>query len=601
MDLNAPQVRRAIFNEMRPVKRIDGKCTGMNFELDVPDNADGEWSYKENGTDICITFSHKEMKWNTGKMIKMGAGKAQTVEKEYGVKYNGSLRAGINTEIIIDNYRFQKIIEIESLESLGDIPNDAEYLEISFDISGNVELPNGEITKRIKFGDDSSLLPVRAWDSSEPPENPEDEIDSGATGNIIGNVLTKRIPVTWLKNASYPLRTDVSIVYGDENTFNSANTYDITVAMLDSTHFVVVYRDYGGDDYGIARVGVVSGTTITSYGDENIFNAASTNRIAVGALDSTHFVVAYRDEGGDDYGIARVGVVSGTTITSYGDENIFNAASTYYICLAVLDNSHFVVIYSDSGNFNYGTARVGVVSGTTITSYGDENIFYEGTTYDTDCAALDSTHFVIIYKDVSDSYDGQSKIGLTDGGATISSFGAQKTFNAANYWMPSVAALDNTHFVVAYRDEGGDGYGIARVGVVSGTTITSYGPENVFNATYTRNTSVAKIDSTHFVVAYKDDGGDGYGITRIGVVSGTTITSYGPENIFNTAITDSISVAALDSTHIIVTYRDDGGDNYGIARVGEVSYGWTGIILEITNPTHINGISVADITKVNDV
>jgi len=118
--------------------------------------------------------------------------------------------------------------------------------------------------------------------------------------------------------------------------FNSAITNYISVAALDATHFVVAYKDDGGADYGICRAGVISGTTISSYGAENVFNSAATNYISVAALDATHFVVAYQDYGNSNFGTAIVGVVSGTTISSYGAENVFNSAATNYISVAAL-------------------------------------------------------------------------------------------------------------------------------------------------------------------------------------------------------------------------------------------------------------------------
>jgi hypothetical protein len=154
---------------------------------------------------------------------------------------------GINVEIIQDNYRWQKIIEIESLESLGKIPANAEYLEISFLIFDNFGMPNGIIEKPTLFGENSYLQPVNAWDSSEDPDD-----DSGAVGIIAGNVVTKQIPIAWLKAAVYPIQTDFTITYGAENVFNSAATSHISVASLDNTHFVISYQDGGNSDYEYA-------------------------------------------------------------------------------------------------------------------------------------------------------------------------------------------------------------------------------------------------------------------------------------------------------------------------------------------------------------
>ena len=382
--------------------------------------------------------------------------------------------------------------------------------------------------------------------------------------------------------------------FGAESCYNTVNTEYNSVCKLDATHCVVAYKDTGGDGYGCAKVGLIDGNTVT-WGAENCFNSALTKNISVAALDSTHFVVAYQDDGGDDYGCAIVGLVSGTTISSYGAENIFNSAITYDISVAALDSTHFAVSYRDSGNSSYGTAIVGLVSGTTISSYGAENVFNSATTYYTAISKLDSTHFVIVYRDVGNSDHGTAIIGVTSG-TTISSYGAENVFNSAATYYTSVSGLDSTHFVVSYQDGGNSSYGTAIIGVTSGTTISSYGAGNVFNSASTAVISVSGLDSTHFAVSYQD-AVVYYGCVRQGTISGTTISSYDTEQTFNSASTNYIAVVALDSTDYIVVYKDDGGADYGCGRVWGSS-GWSGTIIGVSSPASVMGVVVANITKV---
>ena len=570
------EIECRIMNTMRPtsVSKVKGnwKIGGMHFESEMKLHANGHepFNYIEKGRRV--GFACKEMRWDIGEVIKTGAshvvGEIDTESSPVSLTYPDALGAGINIKIIQDNYRWQKIIEIESLVALGKIPTDAKYLEISFKISGDLDLPDGVIDAPTPFGENSFLHPVRAWDSSPMPEDPADEVKSGAVGVIAGGVITKRIPVAWLKSAEYPVRTDTTITYGAENIFNSADTGDCSVAVLDATHFVVAYRDCGNSNYGTARVGLVSGTTIISYGAEKVFNSGDTRESSVAVLDATHFVVAYQDYTNSSYGTAIVGLVSGTTISSYGAENVFNSGDTHEISVAVLDATHILVAYQDTGNLFRGTARVGLVSGTTISSYGPESVFNSSITYDIDGAALDATHFVVAYRDCGNSNYGTARVGLVSG-TTIISYGAEKVFNSGDTRESSVAVLDATHFVVAYQDYTNSSYGTAIVGLVSGTTISSYGAENVFSGD-TREISVAVLDATHFVVAYQDYSNSYYGTAIVGLVSGTTISSYGAENVFS-GDTREISVAVLDATHFVVAYQDYSNSYYGTAIVGLVS------------------------------
>src|SRR5690606_948012 len=112
---------------------------------------------------------------------------------------------------------------------------------------------------------------------------------------------------------------------------------------LSSSQFVVTYQDTRNSSYGTAVAGTVSGTTI-SFGSEYIFNTDSTNYISSTALSSSKFVVAYADGGNSSYGTARVGTISGTSI-SYGSERVFETYSISHISVTALDASTFVVAY----------------------------------------------------------------------------------------------------------------------------------------------------------------------------------------------------------------------------------------------------------------
>ena len=95
-------------------------------------------------------------------------------------------------------------------------------------------------------------------------------------------------------------------------------------------------------------------------------------------------------------------------------------------------------------------------------------------------------------------------------------------FNSGGTGTKSVSALDNSTFVVAYRDDSNSGYGTAVVGSVSGTSIT-FGTATVFNSGSTNNTSVSAMDASTFVVTYQDYSNSEYGTARQLAVDGNTI------------------------------------------------------------------------------
>lgn len=356
-------------------------------------------------------------------------------------------------------------------------------------------------------------------------------------------------------------RADGDITYGSEYIFNSSDTRCCSATTLDATHFVITYQDRGNYYYGTAIVGTVSGSIIT-YGSEYVFNSANTRYCSTITLDTTHFVVAYRNGASSPYyGTAIVGTVSGSTIT-YGTEYIFNATSTSYISATALDATHFAVAYEDD-NSSDGYAIVGTISGSTIT-YGTENEFNNEARY-ISTTTLDANHFVIAYQD-RDNYYGTAIVG-TVSGITIT-YGSEYVFNTSTTYHPSVTTLDATHFVVAYKDDGNSEYGTAVVGTVSGGTI-SYGSEYVFSSVDTSWISATALDATHFVVAYMASPYPYDLIAIVGAVSGSVI-SYGSEFAFSFIYSDATSATSLDASHFVVAYLDLDPSYCGSSIVGEV-------------------------------
>jgi hypothetical protein len=346
-----------------------------------------------------------------------------------------------------------------------------------------------------------------------------------------------------------------------ESVFNAANTSHIAISALSATDFVVAYCDYGNSNYGTAITGTVSGETVR-WGSASAFNSDHTTEIAVSSLSATDFVVVYRDWGNSSYGAAIVGTVSGGTLT-WGTESVFNAALTFHVAISALSATEFVVAYRDAGNSGYGTARAGTVSGSSLT-WGTESVFNAADTADIALSGLSATDFVVAYKDVDNSDYGTAIMG-TVSGSTLS-WGDESVFNAAGTGFIAVSGLSATDFVVAYRDLGNSDYGTARVGMVSGSTL-SWGTESAFNAALTFPIAISTLSATDLVVAYSDWGNSEYGTARKCTVSGSSLT-WGTESVFNTAATDNTAVSALSATVFVVVYRDEGSSDYGTARVG---------------------------------
>ncbi len=304
---------------------------------------------------------------------------------------------------------------------------------------------------------------------------------------------------------------------------------------------------------------------LPDFGSESIFNDSRNMHISATALSDTKFAVAYRDIGNFNYGMAVVGEVSGNSIV-FGSEYIFNVGGSEFISVAALSDTKFVIAYRDNDHAGYGTVIVGDVAGNSIT-YGSEYAFNSASTLYPSITVLSVTKFVVAYTDKANSNYGTAIVCEVSG--TVIHYGGEYVFNSAFTSNSSAATLSDTKFVVAYTDGGNGKYGTAIVGEAPGYAI-SYGSEYIFNSAPTDYIFVAGLAANKFVVAYRDNGNSGYGTARVGNVSGNSIT-YGSEYVFNNAHSYYNSTVALSNTKFIITYSDGGNSRYGTAVVGDVS------------------------------
>jgi len=359
-------------------------------------------------------------------------------------------------------------------------------------------------------------------------------------------------------------------VTGSKTVFEAATTRSVASAYDTNTNRVVIaYKDVGNSEHGTAIVGTVSGTSI-SFGTAVVFETAEVQDVAL-TFDnnSNKIVIAYADEGNSSHGTAIVGTVSGTSI-SFGTAVVFAASNIDDIANTFDSNSNKVVIaYSNLGNSNYGTAIVGTVSGTSI-SFGTAVVFGSSNISNLQLAFdPNSNKVVIAYRDITNSQYGYAIIGTVSG--TAISFGTAVVVlaDASKDFNTPVIDSTNNKVIISYANGGNSTKAEARVGTISGTSI-SFGTAVVFGSGtaefYTGGAYHAGLQKV--VLAYRDDtSGTLTGKYNVGTVSGTDI-SFSGEVIFNSGRADNISlVYDPDSTNLVNSFEDNANSSYGTSQV----------------------------------
>lgn len=365
-----------------------------------------------------------------------------------------------------------------------------------------------------------------------------------------------------------------NIIFGSEYEFLSTGiAADLALGLPSSSGFAVAYRDVPDSHHGTSRIGTVSGTVI-SYGSDYEFIATPAGQnTSIATLTSTKYVVTYGNYATAHRGQAKVADVSGTTI-GFGAGYYYQdtAAGITIGAAAALDTSGFVVAWEDptilAGSPD-SFVKVGNVSGNVITfgsgvSFSDAiNVNY------LDIVSHVASGFVILYDVVAPQ--GKAKVGSISG--TNISYGSEYNFSSGGAEFIAATMLDSTRFVVVYRDTSDSNHGTAIIGTISGTTLT-FGTETEFASNgMDDQMAVSRVNDNEFIVTYMDTNDGDIIKTRVGTVFGTSI-SFGEAS----QVKDSpgigfpyyIRTEILDDNKFVVVWRDESDSGHGTSMIGQV-------------------------------
>ena len=326
--------------------------------------------------------------------------------------------------------------------------------------------------------------------------------------------------------------------------------------MLDSTHFVVTWRDPNDSDQGKSVIGTVSGSTVT-YGSVVTFNAADTRNPSVCKIDSTHFAVAFRDSGDSGKGKAMIATVASGDVITYGAEYTFAAGTCNNPDIALLDSTHLVVSYDDVTNTD-GSAIVGTISATDVITFGTRVAFKSSSINGSIIAVLDSTHFVVVFNIAAVS--AASIVGVVSGGTTIT-FGSEVSLLATSVGYVGVSTIDSTHFLVGYRDDTA-GLAAGNVGTVASGDVITLGTK--YSAAITLDEIiVGQMSSTTFFFAGTNGG-------ALKVITGTisgSVLSYDTAVTADSGSNGYVGGDMLTSSSLVVTYSNTDSTPIGTAKI----------------------------------
>ena len=318
---------------------------------------------------------------------------------------------------------------------------------------------------------------------------------------------------------------------------NTSGTFTSSTFDSNSNRIVIAYRD-GSTGYGYAVVGTVNPANNTiSFGTRVVFESAYALYIAA-TFDSNlnKIVIAYQDASNSGYTTSIVGTVNpANNSISFGTAVVVRSAYANWVSATFDSNSNKVVITCEQYAF------VGTVSGTGI-SFGSQVAFagaLSGVAVDSTFDS-NSNKVVLAY---SRAYNGRAIVGTVSG--TNISFGNEATTASGGVNAGNAVVFDSNSNKCVVITCPGSGT-VSLVGTVSGTNI-SFGSAVAIGTIAEFNTLVFDSSTNKIIYFFLDASGGYRAKSKVGTVSGTSISFTAANSFAPSASTASIS-GTFDST-----------------------------------------------------
>jgi len=363
------------------------------------------------------------------------------------------------------------------------------------------------------------------------------------------------------------------------NGFTRAITYDTT-----NDRYVALFVDSGGDALS-ACVGAASGsndrriTWGTRVQVEDDSCSPSMGRCDI-CFDSTNgkVIVAYQDSGDSNKGKARVGTVSGSSI-SFGSAITFHTGGTANVrCIFDPDQEKVVISYQETQN-GHGFIIAGTVSGTSIT-FGTE-AEYE------DTYSVGGASSALFYETTNDKicivYNRNSRgvmrtLSLSGTTFTVHTYEQFEGSSAIEYQSAAYSEFLDRILIAYKKSTEDDTY--ARLAKLSGSTISYLGSNFEISGSREKDLTVIYSEIARgFVVIGMNDESTFRVISRdINLASDNN--SISSTSGFNNTGSSSRNPAAVynpDAELIGVIYNENSGESKGRSLTYNRSYDYTNL------------------------
>ncbi len=338
------------------------------------------------------------------------------------------------------------------------------------------------------------------------------------------------------------------------------------LAHMSGTKYLCAYRS--NHDDGWARILTVNPTDWSvSAGSLLEYDTKQGITPALAKIDDTHVLCAYQGDRGDGWSHVLYETTPGEL--AEGPPKEFETADCIYPALCQIDTLHYLCAYAQESSMLVRAVVLTLDVGATWAVNRGPIIEFASDTYaKPGLARIDDTHYLCTYTGPGAGFYGRAVV-LTVNTAdwTITSE-TTCDFLTELVREPTLARIDEQHYLCAYRDFNFASYAIVLTVNTSTWTVSKEPASSLFLEAQTKGQhALCRIDNTNFLCAYSGTNYMGQAVV-LTVDTGSWSLSKKPTFEFDSVKCLSPALCQIDASHFLCAYA--GLDDVGYTGVLEI-------------------------------
>ena len=340
----------------------------------------------------------------------------------------------------------------------------------------------------------------------------------------------------------------------DELEFDTIQYQSGAIIKLDATHFAIAYR--GASNVGEIKTFSIDGSFDNITEINNLTQDATRgiwNSLAL--IDSTHFILAYGGVGDDGF-IKTFSFDGAFDNVTQIDSLEHDTGNGTFNSLIKIDATHFILAYAGTG-FDGFITTFSIDGGYNITKINSLEHDIANSSYNS-LVMIDSTHFFLSYAGTINQRATVKTFSI-DGSHVITEIDSLEHDATNSSFQSSVVKIDATHFMVAYKGAAGDGF--IKTFTIDGSHVITQTDSLEHDGDLGEWNSLVQIDSTNFILAYQGGAGTD-GIIKLFSIDGSFNITAGDSLTHDVAGAVFTSFISIDSTHFAIAYMGADVDGF---------------------------------------